>query len=123
MRRPHRTPAGVLAVALAVALGVSGAACGSGPPYADERTMCSALQRLVDARATGDATGERAAMAVMRRTSLRTQNINFALFGQAFTGVPQTRRIPTAFDRLVNECLRVGLPIRGVRIPPSVPDQ
>lgn len=82
--------------------------------------MCSALQRLVDARAASDAPGEREALADMRRTSLRTQNIYFAQFGQAFTGVPATRVIPNAFDLLVNECLRVGLPIAGVRIPPRV---
>jgi len=98
------------------------AACGSGPPYPDERAMCSALQRFVDARAASDTVGERAAFADMRRTSLRTQNINFALFGQAFTRVPDTRTIPQAFDRMVNECLRVGLAIRNVRIPPTVVD-
>ena len=104
------------AAALAAALAV--AACGSGPPYPDERAICGSLQALVDARAAGDQAAAAAALDDIGERSRRTQNINLALFGQGLTG-QTSRRIPNAFDRLVNECLRVGLTIAGVKVPPG----
>jgi len=105
-------------VVAAAALMVAAPGCGSGPPYPDERAICTSLQELVDARARGAAAAADAALADIGRRSRLTQNINLALFGQALTGQTR-RRIPNAFDRLVNECLRTGLTISGVKVPPG----
>lgn len=94
------------------------AACGSGPPYPDERAICSSVQRVVDARARGDGPATQSALDDIGRRARLTQNINLALFGQALTGQTR-RRIPESFDRLVNECLRTGLTISGVKVPPG----
>jgi len=107
-------------VAVALGAAVLGVvpACGSGPPYPDERAICSSLQQLVDARAAGDEAAAQTFLDDIGRRSRLSQNINLALYGQGLTG-QTVRRIPNAFDRLVNECLRTGLTIRGVKVPPG----